>query len=235
MLKSITLAALAAVSMSALAQSTSWDNTSMHGNLNKDAVMISTDRSGAEMMYDRQKSVMMQANMGLTGGDAYYLERALDHLPSNVEQALLWGLYNSRANAVSIRDEYARMRQEEFARSWQSGNRTVVTNWNWNDPNWNSTMTWSDEQAMTWRPMRMIMAKPMNMRNISYLEAMSILTAGADATTAGTITNFFMESRDERLKDIIVRLLRNNASLIDMSMRYPSTMMPPAIPLSGRG
>jgi hypothetical protein len=96
-------------------------------------------------------------------------------------------------------------------------------------------MTWSDEQAMTWRPMRMIMAKPMNMRNISYLEAMSILTAGADATTAGTITNFFMESRDERLKDIIVRLLRNNASLIDMSMRYPSTMMPPAIPLSGRG
>lgn len=194
---------------------------------------------------------------GLSAGDRYYLESSFQHMPANTERALVAGLYNTRVQAVALRDQYVQARMAEYAanmpsRTWTetssttttttttdttTGNQVAVTRTTttYAPDAWDSDTAWTNVVAVdtddSMRPMRMLVRHPGHDKDINYEEAAKILSSSVDNTTAGTIHDFFMYDRDERLKDIVVRLIEVNAKVADPRNIYPSTLMPPAIPL----
>lgn len=248
MLKTITLAALAVVSMSAFAQSDRWNSDD---NLNRrDATLRTIDENPVRLEHDLDRAVRFMSR-DLSAGDRYYLQSAFQHMPANTERALVAGLYNTRVQAVALRDQYIQARMAEYAanmpsRTWTETSSTTTTATNGDttvtrtvttyEPDaWDNDTTWNNVVALdtydSMRPMRMLVRHPGRDKDISYLEAANILSASVNDTTAGQIHDFFMFDRDERTKDIMVRLIEANAKVADPRHIYPSTLMPPAIPL----
>jgi len=147
---------------------------------------------------DMRKDVMYQAQ-DLTGGDQYYLSSWLDRLPSQYERTIVKALSSAHTSAVSLRDTIAMSR--------------------WNDDgtekaNWADKTTWWDNTDQSMRPMRFVMSMP-KPRDIDYNEALDTLCAGLNSTESGLLRQAFWDS--ERGRDILTRMVINNASMVDTS------------------
>jgi len=227
MLKTLTLAALATISMSAFAQSGTMSTTEyqtsrpMYWN-NKDM----WDMSGKSDMEVR-KAVEWRANTALSGGDRYVLATMLDRAPSSVEHSLLWGLANAHKQAVMINDRMLAYRFPDTTVTTTStsstdtmGNTTMTTTTT-TSPDWNaSNMDWSSMEA-SWRPMRMVMTQSAKPKNINYYEALEILTSDLNSSSAGVLASWWNGTASERQKDVIVRMLKDDAMMAD-AIYYPS-------------
>ncbi len=215
MFKKMTLAALATVSMSAFAQTstTSWSNdmTWQQQNHHWNAM----DPNGMTT-WDARNMVVWQSNTALSGGDRYILSNLLDRAPHNVVNALVWGLSRANWQARSYATERMMARYPASTTSYTTSTTntdgTVTT----------TTTTSNTGWAMTARPMRFVMDK-MAPRDVNYMEAMDILTSGVTSTEATILRTWWMDTATERQRDVIVRLLKDNATLVDVPY-YPSTM-----------
>ncbi len=145
---------------------------------------------------DMRKDVLWQAT-NLTGGDQYYLGAWLDRLPSQYERTIVKALSSAHTSAMSLRDTIAMSR-------WNSDGTEKM--------NWDDKSTWWNNTDETMRPMRMVMSMP-SPREVGYNEALSALTAGLNATESGLLTQAFWGN--ERGRDILTRLVKDNASIAD--------------------
>ncbi|AIE87368.1 hypothetical protein [Fimbriimonas ginsengisoli] len=225
MLKRLTLAALATISMSAFAQ-----NTMTTTEYQTSRPMMWSDKdwdmSGKSDMEVR-KAVESRANDVLSGGDRYCLATMLDRAPSSVEHALLWGLANSHKQAIMINDRMLAYRFPDTTVTTTSTTTTDTTGTTTTTvattttPDWNaSNMDWSNTEA-SWRPMRMVMTKSIKPKDLSYIEALDILKSDLNDTSAGILTDWWNNTASDRQKDVLVRMVKGDARMAD-AIYYPS-------------
>jgi hypothetical protein len=225
MLKKLTLAALASISMSAFAQSMTTveyqTSRPMYWNTRDN-----WDMSGKSDMEVR-KAIESRANTALSGGDRYVLATMFDRVPSNVEHSLLWGLANAHKQAVMINDRMLAYRfpattvTSTTASSTDTMGTTTVTTTTTTTPDWEaSNMDWSGIED-SWRPMRMVMTRNVKPKDISYITALDILTSDLNDSSAGVLAGWWNNDASERQKDVIVRMLKDDAMMAD-AIYYPS-------------
>jgi len=219
MLKKLTLAALATVSMSAFAGNTHQYQTSGPGWSNSKDVDVS-DAS----MFDQRKALEWRASQCLKGADQYELTQLLNRAPTNVEKALLSGLSKSHKQAVMINDQMLAYRFPSettvaTTTTTDGTSTTTVTTYDSNRENW-SAMDWSGQEASA-RPMRMIMTSSSKPKEISYDQAIEILCSDLGDTSTAILSSWWYGQATDMQKTVIVRLLEDDASLPDQ-VYYPS-------------
>lgn len=221
MFKQMTLAAMAIVATSAFAQSTTTTTVeykSAPGWNKADDI----DLEG-KSIHQLRKKLEWRANDALSGGDRTTLVSLLNRAPSNVEQALLMGLSKSHRQAVMINDQMLAWRfpaDTTVSTTTTNGYSTTTTTTTYdNNMNW-SAMDWSSAEANS-RPMRMIMTKSAKPKDISYDQAIEILTSDLNDTQAGTLSSWWFSRASVGQKDVVVRLLKDDAAMADQTY-YPS-------------
>ena len=195
MLKTMLLTALAAVSVSAIAQ----DNHREDGRYSIDAT--------GKSQRDIKREVCRQAEY-LSAGDQYDFNQMLDRLPATVENTIVSGLFAAHRQSVIIHSQMVMVMMPNDAvvmDSVKSDDQVIL----------------AQESEESMRPMRMIMQHP-RYRDIDYDTALEILGSKLNETEKTQLDAWWnsdtMESdRDvnERQKDIIVRLLKINAAKAD--------------------
>jgi len=211
MLKQISIAALAAVSMCAFAQNSStWSDDGMNKN-----------------DYNMRKHVEWRGNGCLSGGDRYELAEMLDRAPMSVEHCLLLALTGAHKQAVMINDKMLAVRFPADSTTTMAttvnNNGTTTTTTTTTDTWSASSMDWSGEEAGS-RPMRLIMTNAKKPKDIDYDETRDILLANLNDTDAAIIADWWRTKANERQRDIIVRLLKDDARMADQ-IYYPSVYM----------
>lgn len=224
MLKKISLLALAAVSMSAFAQSSTTTTTTITQeparSSNSDMGLHTRDH------WDMKKSVMWRANQALSGGDRYYFSSMLDRLPTSVEMALVAGLSNAHRQAVIINDNMLAMRfpvdsSVTTTSTTDASGTTTTTTTTTTDWQMASTTTGTDWNERSFRPMRLIMSGSAKPKDINYGEALDILTADVNDSSTAMLRDWWNNKASDRDRDVIVRLLKDDASMADQ-IYYPS-------------
>jgi hypothetical protein len=150
---------------------------------------------------DLKENIWMQAKE-LPAGERYDLEVAYQRMPIQLQTALFNGLYKGRMQAFDSRTEYVNTWRAKDMMAWQSTPAEV-----------------SGERAMK-------LWGTTGDKDISYTDAARILSTDANDTETGVINNFFLGEENERLKDIVVHLIKGNLQVADTSKIYPSTIMP---------
>jgi len=222
MLKKITLAALATVSMSAFAGPNHQYQSSSNGWHNSQDI-DAVDKP----LYDQRKAVEWRADQCLSGSDRFDLTNLLNRAPMSVEQALVTGLCKEHRQAVMINDQMLAYRFPSettvaTTTSTDGTSTTTVTTYDTTPKDW-TAMDWSGQDA-SFRPMRLIMTKSDKPKEISYTQALGILTANLGDTSTAVLTSWWNEKATEQEKDVIVRLLEDDASMADQ-IYYPSVYM----------
>lgn len=224
MYKNLALVAMAMVSVSAFAQSGNSTWTPTTSSWNK-----MDDMDSNPSFYDMQKKVVWHANKCLSGGDSYTLLTTFDRVPLSVQRALVGGLYDAHKQAKTINEQMLAYRfpaetttttsatTTDGSTATTTTTTTTVTDNGTN--NW-SAMDWSNGD-MSSRPMRMVMTKGTKPKDISYSEAIDILIANQGQSTQGILSDWWQHRASERQKDVIVRLLEDDASMVDQ-IYYPS-------------
>jgi len=218
MLKKIAMAALASVTMSAFAHTTSittqdkgWNNDNMQ------------DRS----VFDLRKRVEWRANDCLSGGDRFELSNLLDRSSLETENALLKGIVNAHHQAKVITEKVIAMRfpvdtTTTYTTSSNGDGTTTVTQSTTTD--WNaSNIDWSNEEHGS-RPMRLVMANKTKEKDVSYNDAIDILCSNLSDSERGSLQSWWFNTATEREKDIVCRMLKSDASMADQTF-YPSVYM----------
>jgi len=222
MLKKITLAALATVSMSAFAGHTHQYQSSYSGWHNSQDI-DAADKS----MFDQRKAVEWRAEQCLSGSDRFDLTNMLNRAPMNVEKALVSGLCKEHRQAVMINDQMLAYRfpsetTVSTTTSTDGTSTTTVTTYDSNPTNW-SAVNWSGQDD-SFRPMRLVMTRSDKPKEISYTQALEILSANLPDTSSGILAAWWNGKATEQEKDVIVRLLEDDASMADQTY-YPSVYM----------
>jgi hypothetical protein len=200
MFKKLALLALGAVSMSAFAQSTTWQDPS---------TMTYTEAKNA---------VMMRSQNSLNAGDSYILSNILDRAPTNVSTALAYALAHNHWQARIIAEEIALARFPVDRTSYT----TTVTNPDGTVTTTTTTTTAYDTvYAVNMRPMRMVMENMAN-RDLEYDQALNIITSNVTTAEATQLRDWWWNKATERERDVIVRALEANAKLGDTV--YSSTV-----------
>ena len=202
MFKKISLAALAAVSTCAFAQS-SW-----------------TPQDPSTMDFSAQKmTVMNRANSALLGGDSYDFANLIDRTPSNVSIALVDSLCKNYMQAMMMGREIAMARYPvgsmTTSTTTTSANGAMTTTTT-------TTTDWSNAWANNMRPMRMVMESPMP-HMITYDSAIDILAANVDHSQESLLRSWWWSKASEGQKDVIVKFLKADSRFADWTY-YPSTM-----------
>lgn len=213
MFKKISLAAMAMMSVAAMAQTsttTSWtsDNTSWSSKeVIDDSLPISAKR----------QAIIKRARMVLSGGDAYEFTGLLDRAPTSVDLAIVEGLFDTHREAVMIQEQALMAKYPTYTSMYttsttdSSGTMTTTT-----------TTTTTDTWAMSsGRPLRMVMESDSKPKDIDYLNALTILSDGLNETQKGVLANWWANRASERQKDILVKLVENSAGYADRTY-YPS-------------
>jgi hypothetical protein len=213
MFKKFALAAMAAVSTCAFAQT--WNPSMDPSNMSA---------------WDQKKMVMDQANAVLLGGDAYLMSNLLDRAstPANVAVALASSLSKNYYQSRIIGYEIAMSRypvQTSYTTTVTNPDGTVTTT---------TTTDYSTTYAESMRPMRMIMEVPFPNRNITYDDALNILCANLDTAECTQVRDWWWNRSSEQDKDVIVRFLRADSRYAD-TIIYPSTFPHSTITTSGAG
>jgi hypothetical protein len=218
MLKKLALLALAAVSMSAIAQDTAISMTS-----SMDTTWQNYDMN-AQDHWSRRKVVWDNLSW-LGGGDRYYFEKSISMMTGPQEFVITKALYNLGGYARQLRWEagMARMNKEWPTYAYNrtttistttdtSGTTTTTTTTV--TPTYTSTgaMAWDTQGEMA-RPLRFAyeMQRP---RIIDYRSALEILGSSLDSTEKGILNHWWMNA-DERSKDILVRLITRQLDWVD--------------------
>ena len=150
---------------------------------------------------DLKENIWMQAK-DLPAADRYDLEVAFQRMPIQLQNALFNGLYKGRMQALDARTEYVNTWQTKEMMAWQS----------------------SPTEMSGERPMR-IWGTTAD-KDITYTKAANILAEGVNSTDQGVIYSFFANDENERLKDVVVHLIKGNLQFADTSKIYLSTIMP---------
>lgn len=226
MLKKLTLLALAAVTVSAFAQSTTTTTQTTQTTTTTSTAMTPgymDYNMNATSDYDRYRQDLRNVTW-LSGGDQYYFEKQLALANGAEEHAIIKAVYNLGGWATQLRWEngVARMNQEwptyAFNRTTTvssstdtSGNTTTETTTTWTAPT--GVYTW-DVNSSAARPLRF--AYEAHPRIIDYRTALEILDSGLDSTEAGVLNHWWMNA-DERAKDIMVRLISRQLQWVDVA------------------
>jgi hypothetical protein len=207
MYKNFALAAMAAVSTCAFAQS-NWSSSMDPNNMD---------------FWGQKKMVMDQANSSLLGGDAYNFSNMIDRCPANVSMALIHSLSNNYWQSRIIGYELAMSR---YPVGTVSSYTTTVTNPDGTvTTTTTSTTDYSTTYAENMRPMRIIMETP-DPRVISYQDALDVLTSNLNTTDSTVLRDWWWNKSTEGEKDVIVRFLRADSKFADQVF-YPSTFPRP--------
>jgi len=226
MLKAITAAAMATVMMSAFAQ----DSTS--GSMTITTYDYQTSRPWAKEMdmsgknlWEQKRHVEKMANWSLSGADRYNLAETLDRAPMSVENALVHGLTNSHRQAVVINDRVLAMRfpADSMTTTTSTANANGSITTTTTTDTWASNMDWSNEEH-GFRPMRLVMTSKVKPKDISYNDAIDILTSNLSETERGILQDWWFMKASDGQKDTIVRMLKSDASIVDETY-YPSVYM----------
>lgn len=199
MFKKVALMALAAVSVSAFAQSSNWS---------------SNWQDPSTMTYSEARmSVFKRAGESLNAGDAYILSNIIDRAPSNVSTALAYALAHNHWQARIIADELVMSRWPVDSSSYT----TTVTNPDGTVTTTTTTTTtaYSTTYAENMRPMRMVMEAPQMPRDIEWNQALDLITANVTSAEATQLRDWWWNKATEREKDVITRALEANAKLAD--------------------
>ena len=199
MFKKIALLALAAVSVSAMAQSSSWSS-----NWQDPSTMTYTDA---------RMAVMKRGFDSLNAGDAYILSNIIDRAPTNVATPLAFALAHNHWQARIISEELVASRWPVDSTSYT----TTVTNPDGTVTTTTTTTTsaYSTTYAENMRPMRMVMETPQMPRDIEWNQALDIITANVTTAEATQLRDWWWNKATEREKDVITRALEANAKLAD--------------------
>jgi len=189
MLKTLMLAAFAAVAMAATAQDYSYGR----GPYDQDKFYTDT---ATPTMWDMHKAVIRQ-DCELQGADKYAFETLLNRLPANTENALVKGLWSARKQSVQVYDAMCAA-AIPVDNSGFPTTTDVIASVN------------TDDSA---RPMKMIMQAP-RPHDIDYNTALDILCSNLNATEATQVTDWFNGAND-REKDVVIKLLKHDAMKAD--------------------
>jgi hypothetical protein len=224
MYKKLALAAFAAVSTCALAQTGVTGNTHIGEPQQIGQPGVNwNDRYDSRWnvdvrtlpMHEQRAFVTDFARTAINAGDAYILTRMLDRAPGHVTMNLVNALAQTTWQARAMRQEWAMSRygtpvagmpqqQTTFTTTVTNPDGTVTT----------TTTTTSTAQTMAWagnRPMRMIIER--QSPGITYLEALEVLTANLTNSETAVLANWWHNQATERERDSIVRLIRANAGI----------------------
>jgi hypothetical protein len=198
MFKKLALVALAAVSVSAFAQST-WS---------------SEWQDPSTMTYtDARMAVMKRSSASLNAGDAYLLSNIIDRAPSNVSTALAYALAHNYWQARIISEELALSRwpvdQTSYTTTVTNPDGTVTTTTT------TTTSSYTTTYADNMRPMRLVMEAPNVSRDLEWSQALDILTANVTTAEATQLRDWWWNRATEREKDVVTRSLEANARLAD--------------------
>jgi molybdopterin-guanine dinucleotide biosynthesis protein len=214
MFKKITLAAVAMMSVAAMAQTTTtttWTSTDTSWS-KKEVIDDSLPIS------DKRMEVIKRARKVLSGGDAYEFTSLLDRAPTSVDLAIVEGLFDTHREAIMIQEQRLMTMYPTYTSMYTTsstdsmGNTTTTT----------TTTTSSDSWAMSsGRPLRMVMESSAKPKDIDYLNALSILSEGLSETQKGVLANWWSYRASERQKDVLVKLVEDSAGYADHTY-YPS-------------
>lgn len=168
--------------------------------------------------YAIKQSVLRQ-DQYLGGGDAYAFEAGLNRMDGNTEDALISGLFAAHRQSVLLRDQIiaSRFPADSDVVAATTGNDSGIL---------------TEETETSMRPMRMVMVDH-HSRDIDYNTAFDILTADLNQTQKTFLSKWWYESdssrlgefdseaTNERMKDIVCKLLELNAKRADDPI-YPS-------------
>jgi hypothetical protein len=212
MLKFITIAAMAAISMAAIAQIQPTPGTE-HANGRAWMVKGDIDVAG-KSNYQLQKRIEMQAADCLGGADRFELDKLLSECPEVVETALLRGLSHAHRMAAVITDHM-------LAQRFGDNETMAITA---TSPLQATNLDYAGSESGS-RPLRMVMMTPGQPKAIDNDAAIDILCAHLSAGESETLVSWWNGDRDrgatERQKFVVMRLLENDASMINQTF-YPS-------------
>jgi hypothetical protein len=220
MFKKISIAALAAISLSAFAQDSDYGHWMEKGDINV----------AGKSNFELRKRIDRQASECLSFADQYDLDAMLNQNSDEIDTALLRGLCHAHRQAAVITDHMLAMRFPEdsttYATTTTNGN-TVTTTTTTTTLQANN-IDWSSEDHSS-RPLRIIMTNPIRPKDLSYDDAISVLCSNLNATESSILSGWWYgeDNRDgatERMKDVIVRLLKDDARMADQTY-YPSVYM----------
>jgi hypothetical protein len=156
---------------------------------------------------------MDQATYAMHPADAFDLHTLLSRGPSNLSMALARSLAKNTYEARIVGHEIAmsRIPAEYITTSYTNYDGTVTT-----------TTTTTYAMVEPGRPMRLYMMNPAP-RDISYDEALYLLTDHLDASEATNMRDWWWNKASEREKDVIVDFFKANGKFAD-TIIYPSTL-----------
>lgn len=209
MFKKLSIAALAIMSVAAMAQTstTTWssDDTSWSKKeVIDDSLPISAKR----------KEIIKRARTVLSGGDAYEFTGMLDRVPTSVDLAIVEGLFDTHRQAIVIQEQALMAKYPTYTSMYttsstdSTGTMTTTT----------TTETWAMSSG---RPLRMVMESESKPKDLDYLNALTILSDGLNETQKGVLASWWATTASERQKDILVKLVENSARVADQ-VYYPS-------------
>ncbi len=185
MFKSTLLAALAAISVSVIAQTLPEDRREC------------IDANGKD--YSQIKREVWKQVAYLSGGDQFTFTEMMDRMPGNTEHDLVQGLFCAHRQAVLIRDQIIASRFPENAEI----SAEVTTP---------DQVILAEESDNTLRPLRMVMQPTGAMPDIDSNLAFDILATDLNTTQRSDLATWWDDPKNELGQDIVVRLLKLDAS-----------------------
>jgi hypothetical protein len=203
-------AALAAVSVSAFAQSDmTVTGTTTSEYINSHPWCPGNTEVAGKPTWELRHRVEKQANLCLSGGDRFELAYMLDRNPFEVNAALLEGLCRAQHQAVKITERMLAQRfPDDTSYASLPDNYVLQTT---------PVNSWDGEG----RALRVVMTNRIRPKDISYDDALDILCMRLDAWETPILSDWWYSGASEADKDVIVRLLKDDASMADQTF-YPS-------------
>ncbi len=231
MFKSISCAAMAALSLCAFAQSNGQlqtndkgESMSKNGIYYCDADLLASPPSTEKNTADYESvhwNVRHQAQW-LNGADRFQLDSILVKAPGNVANSLCQALYNAQAEANEAR--YALVAQQVAANDQMA--MTAAPGYTYFFAQTPSTMsaqatikTYSDSDN---RPMRMVLQQKRE-PNINYDDALDILDHELSQSAASSLNDWYLNQASDADRDVIVRMLKKDAWFKNQPI-YASTL-----------
>jgi hypothetical protein len=227
MLKNITCAALAAVSLCAFAQSNYDQGQSKMGIYYSDTDRMANPPAASKNTAsygDMQWNLMHQAEW-LHGADRYDLYAILDNSTGEIQNCLLQSLYNIRCEAELARHDIMAQDCASFEVMASSPMPGYTYFFAEDAPTAITAQTnTGDFVDVTNRPMRMALNQP-RVPDISYEDAASIIEHELNSSAATNFDDWFWHTATEQNRDTLVRVLRADTWVKNQPI-YVSTLTP---------
>jgi hypothetical protein len=219
MLKSITCAALAALSICSFAQM-----ESKNGIYYSDVDLMANPPTAQKntVSYADMRWNVIHQTAWINGADRYDFLSMLDNSTGNIQNSLLQALYNARCEAnLARRDVIAAevANADQMANSPAPGYTYFFAQ---TFPTMSAQMAPTDFTDVDNRPMRMVLDQP-RVPNINYWDACDILEHELNTGAAVAFDNWYWNDASDRDRDVLVRMLKQDAWIKNQPI-YVSTM-----------